>query len=145
GHIDAYRRVDFVACWMFKAANYLRGRNVRSALVATNSICQGQAVGAFWANVLIDGGEIGFAHQTFKWRNNASANAAVMCVIVGLRNVSKNPKRLFDGELEAVASNINAYLLDGPDLFVAATPRSLFGLSYMEYGNKPTDGGHLIL
>lgn len=144
GHIDAYRRVDFVACWMFKAANYLRGRNVRSALVATNSICQGQAVGAFWANVLIDGVEIGFAHQTFKWRNNASANAAVMCVIVGLRNVSKKPKRLFDGELEAVASNINAYLIDGPNIYVGAS-QPLFGLPPMEKGNMPTDGGNLIL
>ncbi|WP_027245846.1 class I SAM-dependent DNA methyltransferase [Leisingera daeponensis] len=145
GKIDAYRRVDFVACWMFKAANYIRGKSARSALVSTNSICQGQAVGALWPSLLTDGVEIGFAHQTFKWRNNASANAAVMCVIVGLRNTSKGEKRLFNGDLEVRANNINAYLLDGPDLFVSATPRSIFGLPYMEYGNKPTDGGHLIL
>ncbi|MFV0386111.1 class I SAM-dependent DNA methyltransferase, partial [Paracoccus sp. (in: a-proteobacteria)] len=145
GHIDAYRRVDFVACWMFKAANYVRGRTARSALVSTNSICQGQAVGAFWENVLVGGVEIGFAHQTFKWRNNASANAAVMCVIVGLRNASKDQRWLFDGRISAAVANINAYLLDGPDLFVSAIARSLFDLPYMEYGNKPTDGGHLIL
>ncbi len=145
GELDAYRRIDFVSAWMFKAANYIRGRNARSALVATNSICQGQSVGALWPHILKAGVEIGFAHTSFKWRNNASHNAAVICVVVGLRNVSKGRKRLFTEGLEMQAENINAYLLDGPDFFVAAEPRSIFGLPYMEYGNKPTDGGHLIL
>lgn len=144
-HLPAHRRIDFVSCWVFKAANYIRGRNARSALVSTNSICQGQSVGALWPYVLTGGVEIGFAHTSFKWRNNASANAAVICVIVGLRNTSTALKRLFDGALETQAGNINAYLLDGPDLFVEQETRSIFGLPYMEYGNKPTDGGHLIL
>ena len=144
-HLEAHRRIDFVSCWVFKASSYIRGRNARSALVSTNSICQGQSVGALWPSVLTDGVEIGFAHTSFKWRNNASANAAVICVIVGLRNRSKDRKRLFTGGVEAEVGNINAYLLDSPDLFVSAEPRSIFGLPYMEYGNKPTDGGHLIL
>lgn len=144
-HLPAHRRIDFVSCWVFKAANYIRGRNARSALVSTNSICQGQSVGALWPYVLTDGVEIGFAHTSFKWRNNASSNAAVICVIVGLRNPSTAVKRLFDGAHETQAGNINAYLLDGPDLFVEQETRSIFGLPYMEYGNKPTDGGHLIL
>lgn len=144
-HLPAHRRIDFVSCWVFKAANYIRGRNARSALVSTNSICQGQSVGALWPYVLTGGVEIGFAHTSFKWRNNASANAAVVCVIAGLRNASRDPKRLFTGALEAQSDNINAYLLDGPDLFIEQETRSIFGLPYMEYGNKPTDGGHLIL
>jgi len=145
GHVDAYRRVDFVACWIFKASSYIRVANARSALVSTNSITQGQAVGAFWPEILKDGIEIGFAHRSFKWRNNASANAAVVCVIVGLRRQSNAGKRLFDGSHEARATNINAYLLDGPEIYVKAAPRSLFNLPYMEYGNKPTDGGNLIM
>jgi SAM-dependent methyltransferase len=144
-HLPAHRRIDFVSCWVFKAANYIRGRNARSALVSTNSICQGQSVGALWPYVLTGGVEIGFAHTSFKWRNNASANAAVICVVVGLRNASGAPKRLFDGAHETQAENINAYLLDGPNLFIDQETRSIFGLPYMEYGNKPTDGGHLIL
>lgn len=144
-HLPAHRRIDFVSCWVFKAANYIRGRDARSALVSTNSICQGQSVGALWPYLLTGGVEIGFAHASFKWRNNASANAAVICVIVGLRNTSRDPKRLFTGTLEAQADNINAYLLDGPDLFVEQESRSIFSLPYMEYGNKPTDGGNLIL
>ncbi|NNU82202.1 class I SAM-dependent DNA methyltransferase [Halovulum dunhuangense] len=145
GTLDSYKRIDFVSCWMFKAANYTRGRSARSALVATNSICQGQSVGALWPHILVDGIEIGFAHTSFKWRNNASANAAVICVIVGLRNESRERKRLFSGDLGAVVSTINAYLLDGPNLFIHAEARSIFGLPYMEYGNKPTDDGNLIL
>jgi hypothetical protein len=144
-HLPAHRRIDFVSCWVFKAANYIRGRNARSALVSTNSICQGQSVGALWPYVLTGGVEIGFAHTSFKWRNNASANATVMCVIVGLRNTSIMPKKLFDGAHEVQVGNINAYLLYGPDLFIEQETRSIFGLPYMEYGNKPTDGGYLLL
>lgn len=59
-HLPAHRRIDFVSCWVFKAANYIRGRNARSALVSTNSICQGQSVGALWPYVLTGGIEIGF-------------------------------------------------------------------------------------
>ncbi|MGI1662376.1 class I SAM-dependent DNA methyltransferase [Palleronia sp. KMU-117] len=144
GTLDAYKRIDFVSCWMFKAANYIRGRAARSALVATNSICQGQPVGALWPHILVGGVEIGFAHRSFKWRNNASANAAVICVVVGLRNTSRDRKRLFHEEIEEIASNINAYLLDGPNIFVAASS-PLFALPLMEKGNMPTDGGNLIL
>ncbi|MGR9244958.1 class I SAM-dependent DNA methyltransferase [Rhizobium leguminosarum] len=144
GHLEAHRRLDFVSCWVFKAANYIRGRAAKSALVSTNSICQGQSVGALWPHVLLGGVEIGFAHTSFKWRNNASANAAVICVVVGLRNINKDKKRLFQRDVEAEAVNINAYLLDAPNLYVHAESRSLFGLPYMEYGNKPTDGGNLI-
>lgn len=145
GRLEAHRRLDFVACWVFKAANYIRGRQAKSALVSTNSICQGQSVGALWPHVLTGGVEIGFAHTSFKWRNNASANAAVICVIVGLRNTERDGKRLFQSGIEARATNINAYLLDAPIIYVHAETRSLFALPYMEYGNKPTDGGHLIL
>lgn len=144
-HLEAHRRLDFVACWVFKAAHYIRGRKAKSALVSTNSICQGQSVGALWPHVLTGGVEIGFAHTSFKWRNNASANAAVICVIVGLRNASKDKKRLFQGEIGAGVSNISAYLLDAPNVYVRAEARSVFQLPYMEYGNKPTDGGNLIL
>jgi hypothetical protein len=145
GSLGAYKRIDFVSCWFFKAANYIRGRQARSSLVSTNSICQGQSVGALWPHIVDQGIEIGFAHTSFKWRNNASANAAVICVIVGLRNVDKEPKRLFTDGLAAEVQNINAYLLDGPNLFIEAESRSIYDLPYMEYGNKPTDGGNLIL
>ncbi|GGB34598.1 lactate dehydrogenase [Roseibium aquae] len=144
GHLEAYRRIDFVSCWIFKAAQYIRGKNAKSALVSTNSICQGQAVGALWSNILRDGLEIDFAHRSFKWKNNAASNAAVICVVVGLRNRSKKENKIFDGGVSYSCFNINAYLLDAPDVFVLASP-PLFRLPRMEKGNMPTDGGHLSL
>ena len=145
GHVKSYRAFDFVAAWFFKAANYLRGRNVRAALVSTNSICQGASASNLWPELLTGGVEIGFAHRSFKWRNNASANAAVICVVVGLRNMSVAPKRIYDEGISEDASNINAYLVDGPTISVNSLGASVFGLPEMLFGNMPRDGGNLIL
>lgn len=150
GSVKNYKKLDYVAAWFFKAARYIQGRQAEAALVSTNSLCQGQAVNALWPDLLGETLEISFAHTSFKWRNNASHNAAVICIIVGLRNRPEpktiaTPKRLFTGETEHQAQNINAYLLDAPDVFVEQASKSLFGLPEMLFGNKPTDNGHLIL
>ncbi len=143
--VQSFAAFDFVAAWFFKASQYIRGRAARSALVSTNSLCQGYSVAALWPYVLGADLEIAFAHRNFKWRNNAAANAAVICSIIGLRNQSPLPKRLFDDGVEYQAQNINAYLIDGPTVYVETESKSLFGLPFMDYGNKPADGGHLIL
>ncbi|MGR3512175.1 MAG: DNA methyltransferase [Paracoccaceae bacterium] len=145
GHIKSFAALDFVTCWFFKASLFVREHGAKSALVATNSISQGYSAAALWPLVLEDDVEIGFAHQTFKWANNASANAAVMCVVVGLRRRSTTPKVLITGQTSKEASNINAYLIDAPDTVVVSTRTGLFGLPAMDYGNKPVEGGHLIL
>ena len=140
-----YKAFDYVAGWFYKAGHYLEGHNARAAFVSTNSIVQGDAVSTIWPLVLGLGREIFFGHRTFKWRNNASANAAVMCVIVGIRNRSTAPKTLIDGDLSFSAANINTYLFNGPDLAVTRKSTSLFDLPTMRFGNMPGDGGHLIL
>ncbi len=150
GSVKNYKGLDYVAAWYFKAARYIQGRQAEAALVSTNSLCQGQAVNALWPDLLGETLEISFAHTSFKWRNNASHNAAVVCIIVGLRNRPEprtitNHKRLFTGETEQPARNINAYLLDAPDVFIEKASRSLFGLPEMIKGNMPTDNGHLLL
>jgi SAM-dependent methyltransferase len=141
GVTKKYKAFDYVAGWFYKAGQYIAGRNARAALVSTNSIVQGDAVSTIWPLVLGAEREIFFAHRTFKWRNNASANAAVMCVIAGIRNRSTAPKTLIDGELSFTAANINTYLLDGPDLAVTRQSTSLFDLPTMRFGNMPGDGG----
>ena len=145
GVTKKYKAFDYVAGWFYKAGQYIAGRNARAALVSTNSIVQGDAVSTIWPLVLGAEREIFFAHQTFKWRNNASANAAVMCVIVGIRNRSTTPKTLVDGEVSFTAANINAYLLDAPDLAVTRQSTSLFGLPDMQFGNMPYDAGNLLM
>lgn len=145
GHIDSYAAFDFVAAWFFKASLYIRGRNARAALVSTNSLCQGQAVSSFWPHILTSGLEIGFAHTSFKWRNNASENATVMCVIVGLRNKVGVQAILFEAGIAMTTANINAYLVPTYDIYIDGTRNALFGLPTMDYGNKPVEGGNLLL
>lgn len=140
-----YKAFDYVAGWFYKAGQYLRDKNARAALVSTNSIVQGDAVSTIWPLVLGTEREIFFAHRTFKWRNNASANAAVMCVIVGIRGKISSVKNLVDGDISSRAENINAYLLDGPNLAVSRRSKSLFGLPYMQFGNMPYDAGGLLM
>ncbi|MFS2319151.1 class I SAM-dependent DNA methyltransferase [Maricaulis sp. D1M11] len=145
GRVQSYAAFDFVAAWFFKASNYIRARQAKAALVATNSICQGYSVAALWPHVLGEDLEIGFAHKDFKWRNNAKSNAAVVCSIIGVRNRSGAPKRLIVGGTDFAAANINGYLVNSPDVSVEGTRKGFFGLPSMDYGNKPVEGGHLIL
>lgn len=140
-----YKAFDYVVGWFYKAGRFIRGRKAQAALVSTNSISQGDAASTIWPLILDGGLEIGFAHRTFKWRNNASANAAVMCVVVGIRNASAMPKRLFEGELEVSAQNINSYLLNAADVSVGRSANTLFELPPMQFGNMPYDAGNLLM
>ena len=55
------------------------------------------------------------------------------------------PKRIFDGDRVEIVQNINAYLLDGPNVLVESRNKSLCDVPPMVYGNKPVDGGALII
>jgi SAM-dependent methyltransferase len=107
GEFKTFKDLDYVVCWFFLAVKYMRTRKVLAAFVATNSICQGQSVPMFWGKVLEQDCEIRFAHQPFKWTNNASQNAAVLCVVVGIGSKSNTKKALFDGDLRHDAGSIN--------------------------------------
>lgn len=145
GNVESYAAFDYVSGWFYKAASYIRGHASRSAFVSTNSLCQGQSVAALWPHLLRDSLEIGFAHTSFKWRNNASDNATVMCVVVGLRNCAGSPARLISADLSMETGNINAYLVPYQDIYIEGTRDGLFGLPPMDYGNKPVEEGHLLL
>ena len=140
-------KIDYVAGWYFKASQMMVGTNIRTAFVSTNSITQGEQVAGVW-KPLYDrfGIHIDFAHRTFRWDSEASLKAHVHCVIVGF-SVSENnaPKKLFASERVQIATNINAYLLDGPDVFVDSRSKAICDVPLMVYGNKPTDGGFLFL
>ena len=76
--------LDFVAGWYIKAADYIRFTKIRVGLVSTNSIVQGEQALLLWKYLMHKKDvEIHFAHQTFKWSNEAKGKAAVFCVIVG--------------------------------------------------------------
>lgn len=144
-HIENFGRLDYSCGWMFLAFRYILKSNAKSALITTSSTVQGSAVEPLWSIILNEGIEIFFAHRSFKWSNNASKNAAVECVIIGLSHGRPVNLTLFSGNLRQNCSYINAYLIDGPKIFVGAEADSLFKLPTMGPGNFPYDFGHLIL
>lgn len=152
-------RLDFVAGWYALAAEFLERVSVHlpnaragAALVSTNSVAQGEQVAPIWGKVLRDHHQhIAFAHQTFKWTNDAPGQAAVHCVIVGFGPASVAKPRLFayatvdDDPVERTAKRINAYLIDGPDVLVDRAKKPLrTGVPDIYFGSMARDGGHLI-
>ena len=133
-----YKDVDYVACWFKKAADFMSNSTARAAFVATNSIVQGEQVAAVWKFLDI---HIDFAHRTFRWDSESTQKAHVHCVIVGFSHARNlNPKIIFDGDKKITAKNINAYLLDAPNILVESRPNHLQDfVPPMIYGNMPRD------
>ncbi|MDP3506505.1 MAG: class I SAM-dependent DNA methyltransferase [Candidatus Melainabacteria bacterium] len=143
--VDNFKKLDYIACWFYKGAQFVRNNNASLAFVSTNSICQGELVAILWPLVLEMNLEISFAHRPFHWSNNAKHNAGVTVVIIGLRNWSKRSRLLFDdGKLQEV-ENINPYLASGKDIIVEKRTQPLSRLPQMSRGNAPTDDGNFML
>ena len=142
---EDYKNSDYVCCWFIKAAKFIKGKTAKFAFVATNSICQGEQVAYLWPRVLQEGLEIDFAYTSFRWTNFAKQNAAVTCVIVGLRAKSDKQKILFGQNSYRLAKNINPYLLDGKDIFVRRADAPLSDFPPMVIGCMARDGGSLIM
>ena len=144
--ISGHGNLDYVACWFKKAADFIHGTKTSCALVATNSIAQGIAVPPLWNYLFERGVKINFVHQTFKWTSESADLAAVHCVIVGFANFDAPTKRIFNGKNVRVVPNINAYLLDAPNVIVLPRTKPLFDeIPPMIVGSCPTDGGHFLL
>ena len=140
-------KIDYVAGWYFKAAQFMQGTTIRTAFVSTNSITQGEQVAGVW-KPLYDrfGIHIDFAHRTFRWDSEASMKAHVHCVIVGF-SIAPNPvkRRIYvDGRFKE-ANNINAYLVDADNVFIGARTQPVSNVPILQNGGKPTEGGNLIL
>lgn len=144
GKIKGANSLDYIACWFLKAARYIRGINAQLAFVSTNSVCQGEQIALLWPYVLKDDLEIGFAHQSFKWTNNAKGSAAVICVVVGVRNPSSQPKLLFHGQHVSMVENINAYLVNAGNVFIVRRSFPISDVPPMKIGNKPIDDGNYL-
>ena len=140
-------KIDYVAGWYFKAAQFMQGTTIRTAFVSTNSITQGEQVAGVW-KPLYDrfGIHIDFAHRTFRWDSEANKKAHVHCVIVGF-SIAPNPakRRIYVDKRFKEAENINAYLVEAPDIFIESRTKPICDCRKMTSGNRPADGGHLII
>jgi type I restriction-modification system DNA methylase subunit len=140
-----YRDLDYIACWFLKGTKYIQNINSKLAFVSTNSICQGLQVGLLWPSIFKLGIEINFAHQSFKWTNNAKGNAGVTVTIIGLSNANERIKTIYSDGLSKHVNGINAYLSDGANTIIMRRSKPLSNFKEMSFGNMPNDGGGLIL
>ena len=146
-----YGYLDYVICWYKKAAEYIQGTNIEAAFVSTNSICQGEQIGYLWP-LLINKYKIkiNFAHQTFKWSNEAKGKAAVYCVIISFGIFDRREKKLFVYETvksspkEISSKRINAYLVDADDVFIISRKKPVSACLPMITGNRPVDNGNFL-
>ena len=141
--------IDYCGAWYMKAARFTQGKRTRCALVSTNSICQGEQVANLWKPLHDLGIHIDFAHNTFRWDNEAADKAHVFCVIVWFSRES-GTKTLFyhaapDSDEEQIpTARINAYLKDAPDVFIYSRSKPICDVPEMGIGNKPIDGGFYL-
>jgi hypothetical protein len=138
-------KLDYISCWFYLGSKYIKNKNASFAFVSTNSICQGEQVALLWPLIINNKQEIYFAHQSFKWINNAKGNAGVTVIIVGVRNISNQPKYLFVDNFKTEVKNINSYLANSSDVFVEKANNPISKLPKMALGSAAYDGGHLMV
>lgn len=137
--------LDYVSCWYKKATDLMTGTTIRSALVSTNSVTQGEAVANLWKPLFESGVHIDFAHRTFQWDSEAKIKAHVHCVIVGFSTASNSrPKVIYSADRPQVAENINGYLLDAENIFVESRNKPICDVPEIGIGNMPLDGGNYL-
>ena len=136
--------LDYVCCWYKKSSDLMKDTSIRTALVSTNSICQGEQVANLWEPLMEDGLHIDFAHRSFVWSSESSQKAQVHCVIVGVSFKDVRPRFIYDGERKIIANNINVYLIDAPNVFVGSRETPIFDVPKIGIGNKPVDGGNYL-
>lgn len=138
--------IDYVVGWYYKACDYIKDTDIACAFVSTNSICQGEQACSVWKPLIEEYGIcITFAHRTFIWDSEATTKAHVHCVIVGFSNSNVKSKKLYNKKVVQIASNINPYLLDAPNVFIEKRKKPLANVEEMIKGSQPTDGGNLII
>ena len=144
--VKNYGNLDYVASWYKKCGEYIRNTTTVCSFVSTNSVCQGIAVPPLWNWMFSNNIVIDFAYPTFKWNSEAKDKAAVHCVIIGFSDVHNNrQKLLFTNNTAFSVSNINAYLLNAPNIIVENRSQPICNVPNMYVGSCPTDGGGFII
>lgn len=144
--------LDYVACWYKQATNFMNraqeeGNVVRTALVSTNSISQGEQVANLWKPLMEqENVHIDFAWRTFRWDSESSLKAHVHCVIIGF-SVSPNNKlrqlHISENECKQV-ENINGYLIDAGNIFVESRSNPVCNVPSMGVGSQAIDDGNYM-
>lgn len=145
--VKGWKNLDYISCWVYIGAKYIMNTVAKCAFVTTNSICQGEQVTLLWKPIFELNVKINFAYTSFKWSNNAKNNAGVTCAIIGLVVKGNNPNcKIFKANETVNVKSISPYLIASDSaVIVCKRTKPLIAVSPMDYGNKPADGGFLIL
>jgi hypothetical protein len=150
--VDGSGLLDYVTGWYKKAAEYIQGTNIIVGFVSTNSISQGEQVGALWSTLFTKYKiKIHFAHRTFPWVSEARGKAHVHVVVIGFATFDAKSKSIYDyqvkGEKVTVvkATNINPYLIEGNEIVITPRTNPICNVPPMSKGSQPTDNGNLIV
>ena len=145
--LNSAGKIDYVSAWYMKAARYIQSTSIQVAFVSTNSIVQGEQVPSIWQPLIDDYNiEINFAHKPFRWDSEASNKARVHVVIIGFSHGSSGRKKfLYENSMTKQVSTINAYLAEAPNVFITSRNKPISNIPEMTTGNRPADGGHLII
>ena len=140
--------LDYVCGWYKKAADFIQKTSIHIAFVSTNSVSQGKMAADLWSALMRDDDiEINFAYRTFVWNNEASGQAHVHCVIIGFstREAAGDQKVIYAPDGAHVATHINAYLIDQPNVFILSKSKPICDVPEMVMGNQAMDNGNLII
>lgn len=150
--LKSFGMLDYVSSWYAKAGAYIQKTKIKVAFVSTNSIIQGEQAGILWGYLFEQFKlKIHFAHQTFKWKNEAKGNAGVHVVIIGFACYVANKKLIFEydevtGEPhEVIAKNINQYLIDAKEIIISPRTNPILNVPKIGVGSALLDGGFFIL
>ncbi len=145
-NIDKFKQLDYVACWYFKSAQYIKDTDIEVAFVSSNSITQGEQALTMWEPLFEkEQIHINFAHRTFMWNSEAKDKAAVHCVIIGFAKFSRNEKLIFEGEKLLKCSNINQYLTPSENIFIQKSGKPICSVQEMTKGAQLIDNGNFVV
>ncbi|MBQ9845518.1 MAG: class I SAM-dependent DNA methyltransferase [Oscillospiraceae bacterium] len=143
GKVKNIGNLDYVSAWYKLAANMMKDTSIKTALVSTNSITQGEQVPILWNELFKDNIHINFAYRTFRWDSEASLKAQVHCVIIGFSNALSDVKILYFADRKQIVDNINPYLVSGPNVLIDSRKKAICSVPAVVFGNMPNDNGYL--
>lgn len=144
--LKTFKQLDYVACWYFKAAEYIKGTQIEAAFVSSNSITQGEQALTMWEPLFANFGVIiNFAYRTFRWDSEANAKAHVHCVIIGFAMFARDDKTIYDNQTVTKCNNINHYLTAGENIFVKKVGKPICDVEPMTKGAQLIDGGNFVI
>jgi hypothetical protein len=152
GELSGAGFLDYVTAWYRKAVEYVQSTRIPVAFVSTNSITQGEQVGILWSELFQHWQvKIHFAHRTFVWMSEARGKAHVHVVIIGFGAFDQPVKYIYEYEdssgepTVSRVANISPYLVAGADVALPIRRKPICDVPEIVNGNKPTDGGFLII